>query len=284
MSRRAAFFATVSALVFAAGSGAFAQITLQPTPLPTVTAETRDWYTSGAPISLNRGVYYPSGPIRHFLRNEMVESGVFDGVAVYTLPTQEPGSIIYVPVSGGLVRPYERRRSGDLAGTVGSTTSSFPIILPAEEARRPAVPAPGVVQVPSQAALPEPVGTAGFMYGTPGARPFASEPPAERVAASVALPGPDTRVLTALSSAPARTLPRRVETLQRPTGINNVYLEFRDVRWFAAGPAIEFSAERFVQIGERRGFPVYEEPGRPNTIYVSLVAGPPGLVAPYTSR
>ena len=47
----------------------------------------------------------------------MVRSGTYGNVPIYVRTTQEPGSIIYVPLAGGLMRPYERPRSGDLAGT-----------------------------------------------------------------------------------------------------------------------------------------------------------------------
>ena len=80
---------------------------------------------------------------------------------------------------------------------------------------------------------------------------------------------------------PVRT---RVETVQRPVGINNVFLEFHNARWFAAGSAVEFATERFTRIGEHRGFPVYEETGRSGVIYVSLAQGAPGLVTPYKMR
>jgi hypothetical protein len=36
-------------------------------------------------------------------------------------------SLIYVPIGGNLMRPYERRRSGELAGTTGSRTPSWPV-------------------------------------------------------------------------------------------------------------------------------------------------------------
>ena len=83
------------------------------------------------------------------------------------------------------------------------------------------------------------------------------------------------------SNRPVRT---RIETAQRPVGLNNVFVEFQNTRWFAAGPAVEFSSSRFTRIGEHRGFAVYQEPGRTGTIYLSLLDGAPGLLAPYKTR
>jgi hypothetical protein len=84
--------------------------------------------------------------------------------------------------------------------------------------------------------------------------------------------------------APARALPTRIETVQRPVGLNGVFLQFENTRWFAAGPAVEFSAGRFTLAGEHRGFPVYRDAARPDLIFVAHVAGTPELVIPYKSR
>src|SRR5215210_5664131 len=101
---------------------------------PTVTAENEAWYLSGGAVSFGGGVYYPAGAVIHFVRNEMVRTGFLGNTPVYARTTQEPGSIIYVPLAGGLMRPYERRRSGELAGTSGSSAPSFVVVLPAAEA------------------------------------------------------------------------------------------------------------------------------------------------------
>src|SRR5262245_55148428 len=90
----------VAALVL---TGAFgitlrAQITLQPTPPPAVTAENETWYQGGGPISYGGNLYYPAGAITHFIRNEMVRTGTYGNVPIYIRTTQEPGSILYVPL------------------------------------------------------------------------------------------------------------------------------------------------------------------------------------------
>ncbi len=214
-----------------------------------------------APISWGGNLYYQAGAIIHFVRNEMVRAGTFGDVAIYIRTTQEPGSIIYVPLAGGLMRPYERRRSGDLAGTVGSSAPSFVVSLPAAEN------AASTLQAPSPP-TGVPVGTTGFIPTEP-----APEPPAV-TSAAVGTTGPVTM-------SPART---RMQTVQRPVGLNAVFVVFQGARWFSAGPAIEYSADRFTPIGEHHGFTVYLQKGQPGVIYLALLPGTPGLVAPYKGR
>jgi len=45
-----------------------------------------------------------------------------------------------------------------------------------------------------------------------------------------------------------------------------------------------YSPTLFRRIGEHRGFEVYQESAHPGTIYLSLVDGEPGLLAPYKRR
>lgn len=262
----------IAVLAVALSSPALAQISARPTPPPTVTAENESWYLSREPILFNGNVYYQAGPMTHFVRNEMVRAGIYGSTPIYTRTTQEPGSIVYVPLRGGIMQPYERRRSGDLAGTSGSSAPSFRVILPAEEASQefvaairapapptgvpvgtfdvfPASPATAVLSAPGPETLPPPVGTSGTVLMAP--------------------------------SAPVRT---RLQTVQRPVGLNAVFIEFDGTRWFAAGPAVEFSAQRFTPAGEHRGYTVYREGDRSDVIYLSLLPGSPGLVAPYKKR
>ena len=249
-----------------------AQVSLQPTPPPTITAENEAWYANGAPVTLAGSVYYPSGPVTHFLRNEMVRTGMVGNVPVYARTTQEAGSVIYVPLAGGVMKPYERRRSGDLAGTVGSSAPSFRVMLAAEEAaasgREP--------QARFSTPLPVPVGTTGYVTAT-------TTSPGEPVAAPSAAAVP-VGTSGGVFDAPARSIPTRIQTARRPVGLNTVFVDFQDARWFASGPAVEYSATRFTRIGEHRGFDVYQESARPGTIYLSLLEGAPGLLAPYRRR
>jgi hypothetical protein len=259
MSRRSAFLAACAMVVLGATVPGLTQISLQQTPPPFATAENESWYQSAEPISLNGRVYYPSGPIKHFSRNEMVPIGMFERVPIYKKTTEEPGSIVYVPLPGGLVRPYEQRRTGDLAGTVGSTSPSFPVALPSAPAQ--ATPGAEFVQVPWAPSFPTPVGTSAFAYSRPG--PEAGPAPVGTTGAG---------------------RPTHLETVQRPIGLNDVFVEFQKTKWFASGPAVEFDPGRFTQIGEHHGFAVYREGGRPNVIFLPSVIGSPTLVVPYTSR
>lgn len=234
-------------LVLAAGAGrTAAQISMQPTPPPEQYADNEDWYVSGEPIAYGRGIYHQSGPIVHFHRNEMVMTGAFGAVPIYVRTTEEPGSVIYVPLAGGLVRPYERRRAGDLAGTVGSRPPAFPVVVPSEAAP----PGPRYAQVPPELdpAVPQPVGTAG---------------------ATAAIPEPVS----------ARHVPFRAPG--RAVAPTDLFIEYKDARWYVAGPAVEYVPERFTRSGEYHGFPVYTEHGRSDVIHIPLLSGAPGLLTPY---
>ena len=57
----------------------------------------------------------------------MQRTGTFEGVPIYEDATQTPFTVVYVPIGGNVVRPYERRREGELAGSTGSRIPSFPV-------------------------------------------------------------------------------------------------------------------------------------------------------------
>src|SRR4051794_3683844 len=104
-------------------------MTIRSSRPPAVTAESEPWYVSGSPITFAGNFYYPAGPRVHFMPSEMVRSGDFLGVPIYSRTTIEPYSVIFIPIGGGMMQPYERRREGELAGTVGSSAPSFPVAL-----------------------------------------------------------------------------------------------------------------------------------------------------------
>ncbi|HEX6464971.1 MAG TPA: hypothetical protein VFZ98_10970 [Vicinamibacterales bacterium] len=87
-----------------------AQTVWQPTPVPTVTAESEPWYLARNAIDWNGDFYYPSGTPQQFDRYGMVRAGSYRGIPVYTDTTVESDSIVYVPVAGGRVQPYLRSR------------------------------------------------------------------------------------------------------------------------------------------------------------------------------
>ena len=159
----------VAVFTLALSSAASAQSSLQSTPAPTVTAENEPWYLSGGPVAYGGSIYYPAGAAIHFVRDEMVPTGTFGKIPVFVRTTQEPGSVIYVPLAGGVMRPYERRRTGDLAGTTGSSAPSFVVALPSEAA------------APTPPAATPPAGVATVMttspVESPTIQPVASLPP-----------------------------------------------------------------------------------------------------------
>jgi hypothetical protein len=249
-----------------------AQISMQPQPAPTVTAENRDWYLNGDPIAFGGGVYFPSGPIIHFSANEMVETGMFEGIPIYIRTTVERGSMVFVPLAGGVMRPYERRRTGDLAGTSGSSSPNF-VVQPPQPYGQTS-PTPEFVYAPGDLSKLRPVGTTGYTMS--GMAP--SQGPA-----AVPIPVGTAGAAASAATAPSRPVPTRIQTVQRPVGLNGVYLQYQNARWFLAGPPVELS-DRYTKVGEYRGFPVYTERDHPELIYVALIAGSPGLISPYKVR
>ena len=255
-------------IVLAALALPSAQIANRPAPAPTVSAEQEDWYRAGEPVTFAGNLYYASGPQVYFNAHEMIRSGAYRGVPLYTKTTIEPYSIVFVPISGGLLRPYERRRSGDVAGTVGSTTPSFPVILPAEEKAAEA----GMLQAPVPPTsleaepvrgydIPEPVGDA-----TPAPMPSA-----------IGTAGPDAVAASAFRWP--------LQSARRPKGLNGVFIPYNERNWFSSGAPVAFETSRFLQIGEYQGFPVYSEKGQAtDTIYVPFARGAITAVSPYSVR
>jgi hypothetical protein len=241
------------------------QVYSLPTPPPLVSAASAPWQICGDPIFFAGSFYYPAGPTVFFDGNVMVRSGVFQGVPLYTDTTLEAYSVVFVPIGGRVMRPYERRREGELAGTVGSRPPSFPIQRDGDlsvASGRVGIQTPEVRTFDAPV-IPESayrVGTAGSAAPAPvSAAPSAADVPARTTA-----------------PAPPKSPPR-------PTGNDGIWIQYEGSRWFASGPAVPFEAQRFTPAGDYRGFPVYRDTmGHAATIFVAVVAG--GPVAPYTRR
>jgi hypothetical protein len=247
-----------------AGQATFAQMTMQPTSRPIVTADNEPWYVAGAPITFGGITYYPAGPMVHFNGNEMVRSGHFQGVPLYSRTTIEPYSLVFVPIGGGLMHPYERRREGDVAGTVGSVTPSFPVVRPTEQAARMEfVPGAGMVQAQ---APPSQLGEA-----------------IDRIALAE-IPQTPASALVGTTGAVAAPRLGPLTTARRPQGLNTIYIVYGTQRYFADGPAVEFDEKVFTRIGEYHGVGVYRHKGQDRTLYLSPRGGEPGVVAPYRAR
>jgi len=242
---------------------AFAQTTLRPTPKPIVTADNEAWYQAGVPITVAGTTYYPTGPLVHFNGNEMVRSGHFQGIPLYSRTTLEPYSVVFVPLSGGLMQPYERKRSGEIADTVGSLTPSFPVVRSGEQSALEYVPGAGMVQAQ---APPSMIGEIADREGVGAAEqaPVVTPP---------------------VGTSGSRVTPRGpLVTARRPHGLNGVFIELDSRRYFLDGPAVAFDEKLFTRAGEYHDFPVYRHPGQPDTVYIPPVGGTPTLVTPYRAR
>src|SRR6266446_1913999 len=105
-------------------------------PTPEVTAGTAEWQARSEPIMVSGLIYYPTREFRIFDPSVMVQSSVYQGVPVYADVTIQPFSIVYVPVTRSNMRAYERKREGELAGTTGSRTPSFPVEIASDTVRQ----------------------------------------------------------------------------------------------------------------------------------------------------
>ena len=230
----------IAALMLLAAAPAPAQVVSRPTEPPIVTAENDSWYRLREPVLMGGEAYYPAGATVFFNGNTMVRTGHFNGVPLYADTTLEPYSVVYVPIGRGLMQPYERVRAGELAGTVGSRTPSFPVRTrpePQDLAVAPSAPAPrpqpgGVVRAPIEEGA---VGTSG-RASVPGA-----------VGTGGTMP----------SSRPQQSM----TTLRRAESNDGIWLRFMGAQWIAAGPAVPLRASEFVVVGEHAGYPVYARKG-----------------------
>ena len=248
----------------------------QPTPLPTVTANSESWYQNGEPLLHEGIVYYPRGAAVYFDRDEFVRSGFYRGIPVYSRTTIEPFSIVFVPLAGGLMQPYERPRVGELVGTIGSLGPTLPTPVPTDERRQrdavaqaagPPTNLPGptdiegngrLVTPPVTAEIPRPVGTTG----------------------ATTVP----RVGGTTGRAVVMPRPRPVVTAARPSGVNGVFIEYDSARWYSGGPTAEFDPAAFTQVGMVGEFPVYMRAGDTQAIYIPTGSNIRGLVARYAKR
>lgn len=249
-------FALVVVLAFAVARPALAQISMQPTAAPAITAEMESWYLTNEPIIFAGNSYYPGGPSIHFMANEMVLSGFYRGVPLYTRTTIEPYSLVFVPVAGGMMRPYERRRSGDLVGTTGSSVPSLRVEIPT---------AFSASTTRLQAAGPPFAETQGIVTEspTPSFAPESTIGVDDRTAAS-----DSNRVATG-----GALTPRRGKWVG-PRAVNGIYVEFNNQRWYSTKPATVPDPTSLERIGEWHDFPVYTSRRTgSSTIYIPVAQG-----------
>jgi hypothetical protein len=240
------------------------QVQSRPTDPPLVTAANESWYLLREPIDVAGDRYFPAGATVFFNGNSMVRSGHYNGVPLYTDTTIEPYSIVLVPVTRGMMQPYEKLRAGDLAGTTGSRPPSFPGRISSDTSSAPSGRLPMAAGAPT--ALPQTVGAIGV---------FTPEPPRPAGTAGTLV----------VSDSPVGTAGRVVTappvvSLRRPESNDGIWVTFRGQRWVSRGAAVPLGPA-FTQIGERAGYPVYARAGEDGTIYVPTV---PGVLAPYRLR
>ncbi|MFL6281234.1 MAG: hypothetical protein ACJ731_14045 [Vicinamibacterales bacterium] len=258
-------------LVFGSGaaSSALAQISIQPTSPPTVTAENESWYVTNEAVLFAGNPYYPAGPSIHFLPNEMVLSGFFRGVPLYTRTTIEPYSIVFVPIAGGLMRPYERRRAGDLAGTTGSSAPSLPVEMPSALSPSTRIQAAGPPFAETQGVVSE--------------SPSTEMPPTSPTGGAL---DDHARAVSTLSGTGTvgRLAASRTSKRVGPVPANSIYVEFNNQRWYSSPAPASLDPGTLRRVGEWHGFPVFTSPTTgPARIYIPVAQGSDAYAA-YTRK
>ena len=248
------------ALALFFGSAAAAQVQMRPTERPLVTAENEPWYLAGDPVIYSGQRYYPAGALVFFNANEMVRSGFHHGVPIFTRTTVEPFSLVYVPVGRGLMQPYERPRDGDLAGTVGSRTPSFPVALAT----------PANAPLPQAAAPPVLVASGVGDIENPASLIGRREEP-DAAARAVATTGPATG---------RQSQPSHVRIGERPSGLNAIFIDYEGNRWYSSGETIEVDPSAMTRSGDYHGFPVWRGQNAGRIFVATARTGT--LAVPYT--
>jgi hypothetical protein len=239
---------TLVAVLVAFGSPAAAQMQSRPTDPPLVTAANESWYVLGEPVQFAGDLYVLTGPPVFFNGNTMVRSGHYNGVPLYTDTTVEPFSVVFVPVSRGLMQPY-RKLGRDVAPLMAAVPPTAPPMTI------------GAISV----FTPEPAGTIGIRQPAVGARE-----------ASPAL----TEVVgTTGIAAPRRQTLAPVVSMRPPESNDGVWIMFGGEKWISAGTAVPLVAAEFVRVGEYAGFPVFAR--RDFTQDVIYLPSRAGLIAPY---
>jgi hypothetical protein len=118
------WMACVVIVVLQAVAPAAGQIT--DTDASRIASSGSDFRFSGEPVVLGGTSYYPSGPTVFFDGAVMVRSSSFKGVPIYVDGTRDPYNIVYVPIGGKLMRPYERRRTDQVADTLAPPPATAP--------------------------------------------------------------------------------------------------------------------------------------------------------------
>ncbi len=262
MSRTVGLFLYASLAMCFLAAGVEAQIKLQPTPPPKVVADNEPWYQMREPVIFAGEYYFPAGPAIHFLPDEMVPSGLFHGVPLYSRTTIEPYSVVFVPIAGGMMQPYERRRTGDLVGTTGSSAPALPVDMSAGPESPPRIQAAGPPVVSSQ----QPV----------------AEPPEGTYAADLLSRSRETANTSA--GMLGKASPSRTSKAAKVDTSKGIFVEFQNQRWYSSARPRSLDPRSLKQIGEMDGFPVFTARGsNGSTIYIP-VAKDSDAYAAYSKR
>ena len=271
--------ATTFILAVLLSSAAHAQVFWQPTPAPQLTAENTSWFVAAEPIQWFGDLFYPSGTPQFFNRYKMVRSGSYRGIPLYTDVTLEPNTVVFVPLAGERMQPYERVAPGQVAAAAVRV-----VTVPSDIDARGTVTG-GIQQAPMAPTL----GPAYEVVTTPAV--IVTSPPRVTVAvanetpavatAPVATPAPRPGAVgtSGRTAVPVRT--GSVASVVPPTGLNGIWISFDGERWFANGQAVDLDKASFREVGSYHGFAVYRRDGEDSTIYVPTTAG---RVAPYKRR
>lgn len=257
-------FKQTATLLLLAAAPAFAQVQSRPTDPPLVTAVNESWYQFREPIQFAGDLYYPAGPAVFFNGNVMARAGHYNGVPLYVDTTIEPFSVVLVPASRGLMQPYERLRRGDLAGTTGSRTPSFPVRGTPEALAYP----PQAAVSPTQTQLP--IGAISA-YTLPG--------PAQGTT-TLDMRGGERVTAPAPPDVPRQDEPPIVSLLP-PENNDGLWVRYAGEKWVSAGRAVPLRAAEFRRVGDYAGFPVFARQAEDDRIYLPTRAG---LVAPYRRK
>lgn len=272
MKSRSQLLATLTLTILVV-TGAAGQVISQPTPAPLVTADSERWFLDGEPITYAGNLYYPAGAQVAFNPNEMIRSGFHLGVPLYARTTDEPYSIVYVPVARGFVQPYARRRTGDVVGTAG--TSPLTGVAAAYSPAGATVPIYQAAGPPTHIAGP-PADAYGLPRGVIPAVPPTAGAPAGTAGAAAAPSLPPTTQPEATPAAPMRT---RIGP--PPTGLNAVFVQFRDHRWIGEGRTVPLDRASMIEVGDLGGFPVFADRETPEQRIYVAIAKEASLLASY---
>jgi hypothetical protein len=264
----------ITCLLALAASSAAAQLISRPTDAPAVSAVGQSWFELREPIIYAGEAYYPAGAAVPFNGYQMVRTGHYNGVPVYADATRDPYRVVYVPMGSGQLRPYERRRVGALAGSVGTTSPSFPVALTSDQSVPPAA-----AGAPSN--LPYSVGAVSAF--TPEVAPPLVLVPAVATTAAAPVcsceqPSPVAVPATAVA-APVPADRVAVISVRRPDNNDGVWVRFEGATWVSTGVAEPFTTA-FTQVGQLGGFPVY----RKQDGAVIYLQSRDGVLAPYRRK